>query len=230
MENYPTRTIAYVCDLYHQPRNPSPEAIQKLHNRHFAEGNPPFSSFAVTPMGPVLSNPGMRPGAISQVAFLADRIQFREENGALTCEAFGERVLGIASEAAKLTGIHSFAGQQVTIRSLINPRQFTDAGEFMRDGLFGFGETIEMFPVPPRILGLRLVFPPGPDNPATNALRVENYAQDPRSLFLENQGSFGPQGVGGDLSALESNVVQTYEFLVDRAQSFIGTFDQRLDQ
>ena len=38
-------------------------------------------SFAVAPGGPVLSNAVSRPGAASQVSFLGDRIQFREELG-----------------------------------------------------------------------------------------------------------------------------------------------------
>lgn len=229
METYPTRTIAYLCELFHPPQTPSPEAIQKLHNQYFAAGNPPYSSFAVTPMGPVLSNPGMRPGAVSQVAFLGDRLQFREEMGALTCEGFGERVQQIATDAARVIGIPQFAGQQVTIRTLINPRRFNDAGAYMRDGLFGFGDTTQTFEVEPRILGLRLVFPGSPESPSTNALRIENYAQDPRSLYLENQSSFGPQTLVGDTSALENNVALTYQFLIEKALAFVDTFDQRLE-
>jgi hypothetical protein len=230
METYPTRTIAYHCDLYHQPQTPSPEAIQKLHNRYFAEGNPPYSSFAVTPVGPVLSNPGNRPGAISQAVFMADRMQFREELGGLTCEAFGERVRRIATDAAEVVGIQQFAGQQVTIRTLINPRRFNEAGDYMRNGLFGFGDTTQAFPVEPKILGLRLVFPATPESQTTNSLRIENYAQDPRSLYLENQSSYGPQSLSGDPEVLEQHVTEAYEFLIEHALAFVDTFDHRLEE
>ncbi len=230
MDTYPTRTIAYVCELFHPPQQPPTEAIQKLHNRYFEDGNPPYSSFAVTPVGPVLSNPIMRPGALSQVAFLADRIQFREELGVLTCEDFGSRVAQIARDASASAGIQAFPGQQVTIRSLINPKQFKDSSRFMRDGLLGFGETVEIFDEAPQILGLRLVFPASAEHPSTNTLRIENYAQDPRSLFLENQASFGVQVASEGLLDLGKNILSTYQFLVDQAQTFVETFDQRLEE
>lgn len=228
MQTYPTRTIAYLCEVFHPPRKPSPEAVQQLHNQYFAAGNPPYSSFAVTPMGPVLSNPGMRPGTVSQVAFFGDRLQFREELGALTCEGFGERVQRISNDAARVIGIAQFLGQQVTIRTLINPRRFNDAAGYMRDALFGFGDTTEIFESQPRILGLRLVFAGSPQSPSTNSLRIENYAQDPRSLYLENQSTFGLQA-GNELS-LEENVASTYRFLIERALVFVDTFDQRLEE
>ena len=229
MDAYPIRTIAYICELFHPPQQPPTEAVQKLHNRYFEDGNPPYSSFAVTPVGPVLANPIMRPGALSQVAFLADRIQFREELGVLTCEDFGARVAQITRDAASAAGIQVFPGQQVTIRSLINPKHFGNAGRFMRDGLLGFGETVEIFDTEPQIYGLRMVFPATPEQPSSNTLRIENYAQDPRSLFLENQASFGVQLVSEGLLDLAKNVVTTYEFLMDQTQSFVETFDQRED-
>ena len=231
MEAYPTRTIAYICELFHPPQQPPTEAIQKLHNRYFEDGNPPYSSFAVTPVGPVLSNPIMRPGALSQVAFLADRIQFREELGGLTCEDFGSRVAQIARDAASITNIAAFPGQQVTIRSLINPKQFTNSSLFMRDGLLGFGNAVEAFDTQPHLLGLRLVFPATTENPGNSStLRIENYAQDARSLYLENQASFGMQVTSDGLGQLAPNVISAYEFLVNQAQTFVGAFDQRVEE
>jgi len=228
MTAYPTRTIAYICELFHAPEPPATEAIQRLHNRYFSGGTPPYSSFAVTPAGPILSNPGSQPGALSQVAFLTDRIQFREELGALTAEEFGERVRTVASDAAGEREISSFIGQQVTIRTLVNPRKFGNACEYMRDGLFGFGDLVESFEGDPQIYGLRMVFQP--NEACRNMLRIENYVQDPRSLFLENQSSFGPLRTSDQLNLLEENVTDAYGFLVDKAASFVQAFDLRLEE
>ena len=230
MTAYATRTIAFICELFHAPQPPATEAIQRLHNRYFSEGNPPYSSFAVTPIGPVLSNPAARAGALSQVAFLADRIQFREELGALTVEDFGKRVRQIAGDAGAERQIEGFAGQQVTIRTLVNPRKFANSLDYMRDGLFGFGDMVDVFEQDAQIYGLRMVFPPTEDNRTANALRIENYAQDPRTLYLENQSSFGPLKLDGELELLESNVTNAYSFLVDKAASFVSAFDLRLEE
>ena len=56
-------------------------------------------------------------------------------------------------------------------------------------------------------------------------LRIESFAQDPRSLFLENQGSFGPTVGPQGLDALTSNIRATYEFLIEKAVAFLGPFD-----
>ena len=78
MPHHTTRTIAYVCELFHPPRKPDPKAIQKLHNALFESGSQLYTSFAVTPVAPILSNPGVRPEIVSQVAFLADRMQSKD--------------------------------------------------------------------------------------------------------------------------------------------------------
>lgn len=226
MSSYTTRTIAFLCELRHPPRTPDVARVQRLHNRQFEQGEPVYSSFAVTPHGPVLANPSSTPGTVSQVSFLPDRIQFREELGGLTAEAFGERVRGVAQEAAALLELPVFLGQQVTIRQLVNPRAFGDARRLLREGFFGITNELEVFEREPQILGLRLVFPPDAEDPTANLLRIESYGQDPRSLYLENQGTFGPVVVAQDVAALESNVAATYSFLVDRTLRFIARFDR----
>jgi hypothetical protein len=227
--DYPTRTIALLCELYHPPRPPDPRPVQKLHNQMFESGAPAYSSFTVTPTGPVLSNPVAQPGASSQVAFLPDRFQFREELGSLTCEAFGKRVLEIVESVAGLREVQIFTGQQVTIRSLINPRNFRDARTFLKQGMFGFTQQTEALGREPQLYGLRLVFPPDGQEPNAYALRIESYNNDPRSLFLENQGSFGPTVVTRGLQPIGAHVEATYEFLVERVLRFLGHFDARTE-
>lgn len=225
--DYPTRTIALLCELYHPPRPPDPRPVQKLHNQMFESGAPAYSSFTVTPTGPVLSNPVAQPGASSQVAFLPDRFQFREELGSLTCEAFGKRVLEIVEAVASLREVQIFTGQQVTIRSLINPRNFRDARTFLKQGMFGFTQQTEALGREPQLYGLRLVFPPDGQEPNAYALRIESYNNDPRSLFLENQGTFGPVMIARGVESLEERILATYRFVQEHALPFVARFDAR---
>ncbi len=225
--DYQQRTIAYLCELHHPPLAPDPRPIQKLHNEMYEGGDPPWSSFAVTPAGPVLSNPVSQPGAVSLAAFLADRIQFREEMGSLTYEDFAGRIRSIAEKVSERRGIQMFTGQTVTIRCLINPRTFRDSRAFLRQGMFRFAEEPEVLGRDPQLYGLRLVFPPGTNSPDAFALRIESYNRDPRSLFLENQGTFGPLITGRGLVQIEENVRATYAFLRERAIPFVARFDAR---
>ena len=224
---YPTRTIALLCELLHPPVAPDPRPIQRLHNEMFEGGQPAYAGFQVSQVGPVLSNPVATPGGVSQVAFLADRVQFREERGTLTHETFAAQVKEIAERAAPLRGVPVYSAQQIVLRSLVNPRTATDTRSFLRERVFRFGSEIDALGRSAQLFGLRLGF--GPDGDEENAfgLRIESYNPDPRSLYIEVQGSFGPAVPTRGLEVLEENVLRTYEFLVEKVLPFLGHFDRR---
>lgn len=222
---YAPRTIAFLCELFHPPGPTDPAAIQRVHNELFESGDPLYKSYAVTPQGAVLSNPVARPGAASTVAFLPDRFQFREELTGLTVEDFSARVTDLAERVVKRTEVQVFTAQSVTVRTLVNPRHFNDSREFMRQGLFGLGDETEAFEREPSLYGVRMVFPPQPDSPNQHALRIESFASDPRSLFVENQAGFAPILVARGLGPLARNIQETYDFIVERALTFASRFD-----
>jgi hypothetical protein len=227
--HYAPRTIAFLAELFHPPVEPDPGAVQKIHNQLFQEPDPAYNSFAVTPAGSVLSNPVTRPGAVSSAGFLADRIQYREELTSLTMEEFAARVRDISALVSGSLGIQVYTAQQVTIRTLINPRHFQDSREYLKAGMFGFDDETEDFGREPQLYGIRMVFPPTPDQPSAFALRIESFNSDPRSLFIENQATFAPILVARGLEPLAENVEATYHFLVERCLSFVGRFDARLE-
>lgn len=228
--SYPTRTIALLCELLHPPVAPDPRPIQRLHNEMFEGGQPPYAGFQVSALGPVLSNPVATPGGVSQVAFLADRLQFREERGSLTHETFAARVREIAERAAPLRGIPAYSGQQIILRSLVNPRTTADTRTFLRNRVFGFGDELDSLGRSAQLVGLRLGFGPETDEQNAFGLRIESYNPDPRSLYIEVQGSFGPvTTVGEGLGVLEENVLRTYHFLTGKVLPFLARFDRRED-
>ncbi|MEM7518687.1 MAG: hypothetical protein AAF368_17410 [Planctomycetota bacterium] len=229
--NYTPRTIAFLCELLHPPLQPDPGPVQKVHNQMFESGAPAYTSFQVTQTGAVLSNPASRPGEVSTVTFLPDRFQFREELGGLTWDDFATRVRGISEEVARLRGIPAFLAQQVTVRTLVNPRSRRDSRSFLRDDVFAMGPELEHFDRDPAFFGLRLVFPPTSDTNNAFAMRIESYNNDARSLFVENQGTF--QQVKPDeegMATIESNIEKTYRFAVERGLSFIGAFDESVGE
>ena len=74
----------------------------------------------------------------------------------------------------------------------INPRSFKNARLFLREGMFGFGDQEETLGREPQLYGLRLAFQPAGEEKNAYSLRIESYNNDPRSLFLEVQATFGP--------------------------------------
>ena len=227
--HYAPRTIAYACELLHLPLAPDAAALQRVHNRMFESGAPPYRNFSVTGEGITLSNPTSVPQAVSSAAFLRDRFQFREELTGPTTEEFTRRVLETSSQVCQARGLQIFTAQIVTIRTLVNPKHFKDSRDFLRQGMFGFGAELSDFGREAQLFGLRLVFPPSNDAPNAFTLRIESYAGDSRSLFLENQGSFGPTFVTRGLEPLGTNIEATYQFLVQRVLTFLAHFDARTE-
>lgn len=225
--HYAPRTIAFQTEVTHPLTNPDPVLIQRVHNTLFQAPDPDYKSFAVTPTGAVLSNPVTRPGAISAASFLPDRFVFREELSGQTVEDFAKRVRTTSELVTRELGIQVFTAQQVTICSLVNPRAFKDSRAYLKQGMFGFGDETADFGREPQLFGIRMVFPPSAEQPNAYSLRIESFNNDPRSLFLENVGSFPPMLVARGFEPLEANVLDTYRFLVERALTFVGRFDAR---
>jgi hypothetical protein len=227
---YTPRTIALICELFHPPVQPDPGPIQRVHNLMFQSGDPPYSSFSVTPAGAVLSNPASQPGANSYAAFLADRFQFREELSSLTYDGFATRVREISADVIKLCNIQILTAQQVTVRTLVNLRNFKDSRTYLKQGMFGFGQETEVFGREPQLFGLRMVFPPEQGQSEAFSLRIESYNSDPRSLYIENQATYGPLIVETGLEPVEEHILAAYRFLVDNSLRFVGAFDASTQQ
>lgn len=223
---YEPRTIALLSELLHPAQAPDPAPIQRIHNQMFEEGRPLYASFQVTPHGPVLSNPSTTPGAASAVAFLGDRIQFREELSGTGPEEFAERVRILSAAGAQARRLQLFTAQVVTLRLLINPRNFQDAREFLRSGVLGFGDALQELGRDPQLYGFRMAFGATQEHPNAFALRIESYAKDARSIFVEVQGSFGPTMAAQGLEAAGENVLATYRFATERACRFLARFDE----
>jgi hypothetical protein len=225
--HYAPRTVAFQSELFHPPIEADAMRLQRLHNELFQGSSPAYTDFAVLGNGAVLSNPATRPGAVSSVTFAPDRMVFREELSHLTVDEFARRVRQIASATCGMLGLQVITTHQVTIRTLVNPRNFKDSRAYLKEGMFGFGEEVEDFGRAPQLYGLRLVFPPTETEPNAHALRIESFHNDVRSVFLENQASFAPLLVARGLEPLEQHVHEAYAFLVERGLAFLGRFDVR---
>ncbi len=225
MMTYEPRTIALLSELLHSPVPPDSGPIQRIHNQMFESGRPAYASFQVTPHGPVLSNPANQAGAVSSVAFLGNRIQFREENSGIAVDDFAERVRLLAAAGAEARRQQLFPAQVVTVRALISPRSFGDARDYLRNGIFGFGSELADFGRDPQLFGFRLAFGATKEQPEAFGLRVESWAQDARSLFVEVQGNFGPTLAATGLEATGDNVLATYRFLTEQACTFLARLD-----
>jgi hypothetical protein len=225
--HYTPRTIAFLAELLHPPMVADPAPIQRIHNLLFQSSRPDYASFTVGPEGAVLSNPPNAPGAVSSATFLGDRVQFREESTGLSLEDFTERMVRIVQLIIQEKQPQIFTGLAITVRTLVNPKQFVDSRSFIKSGVCGFSNQQMNFGREPQLFGLRLVFPPTPEEPQAFALRIESFANDARSVFIENQGTFGPSMIQNASEDIAAKIQATYSFLTERSLGFLAQFDQR---
>jgi len=226
---YSTRTVGFHCELLHPPGPVDPAVVQRVHNRLFESLEPLYKSFSVTHEGCVLSNLTARPGAVSQASFLVDRFRFSEEGTGLSTEEFAARVVTVAEQVAEARGLPIFVGQIVTLRTLVNPRTFPTALEFLRSGVLRVADEHTGLGRPVGGLGVRLVFPPTPTEPNTYNVRVETLPHDRRSLFLENQATFPPLAVQGGLALVTRHIESTYRFLTGPLLDLVARLERGED-
>jgi hypothetical protein len=225
---YDTRTLAFILELFHPPQQTiDATRIQSIHNELFASPRTGYRNFNFTPTGVVLSNPLPNASANSSFTVSADRLRITEELTEVALDDFIARMDLVLRLSVQRLEIPIFTACQVSVRSLVNPRQFRDAREFLTNGMFRFsGEDLGEFGRPCQMLGLRLVFAQPQGERGFFALRVESWNNDPRSVYLENVGTFTGVVPATDVGSYAECVRATYAFLTERAVNFIARFDK----
>jgi len=228
--DYPMRTIAYLAELIHPPKQHVADSLQKVHQITFKDSKCSYQNFALVPGGAALSNPQATANMISTATFLPDRIQVREEMSGISREDFQDRVQRIGGLALDVLGVPQFLLQNFVVRTLVNPRNFYDSREFVSRSLLNMEEEdFACLQRKPEIVGVRMVFPQTSDNRGIYNVRVESYAAEPRSLFIENVGVFRSVVNANNVDDLTSNLFATYEYIDGNVIDFISQFDGQIE-
>ncbi len=224
--NYPLRSIAFVADLIHPPMQHNPDDLQRMHSVVFNDTECKYQNFQVVPHGAQMANPQKRPNVISCCTVLQDRIQVREELTGIGMEEFRSRLLRIGQIAVTNLRIPVFVVRQFIVRSLVNPRHVQDSRQFLGSSILKKDDQyFDIFEKDPDLLGLRFSFgSPGQTDGLFN-VRIESYAQDARSLFLENVGTFRQPKAVNDLDGISDDFDAVYTYMEKRIIPFIARFD-----
>ena len=225
--SYAPRTIAYLADVIYPPKELRADQVQSLHNALFARPELSYQNFQIAQDGIHLSNIPTQPGSVSLATFRPDRIVFREELRGITIEEFATRVVNVCSQAFQTLSIPMSLAQQFAVRSLINPTSVKDSRELMMERVVpGDAETWQTLGRPLQGVGLTMTFPQtATDNHVFN-VRLETWHQDPRSLWVENIGSFTQPVPAERLPDLGQNLFTTYRFATGPVTEFIARFDR----
>lgn len=224
--SYDPRSIAFTAELLYPPQQLRADLVQSIHNTLYRQPAIGYQNFQVAPDGIHLTNLPQAPGQISSASFAWDRLVLREELRGTTVEDFATRVVNVAAAAFPVLSIPATLAQQFTVRSLIAPRHFRDGREFLSQRLIAPGnDAWNTFGRPLQSLGIRLVFPPHEPARDTYHVRVETWPQDPRSLWIENTGSFAGAIPATDAPQLANHLHATYRYLTGPVCDFLASLD-----
>jgi hypothetical protein len=225
--SYDPRTIAYMAEIIYQPIQLQAKVVQGIHNALFAQPQISYQNFQVGPDGIHMSNPPESPGSVSMLSFGLDRLVFREELRGMTVEDFATRLVNVASIALRALGVGSSLAQQFVVRSLVTPRQVNDSREFLLHRVIQAPEEAwGQFKRPMQRVGLAFTFPQVEQQEQVYNLRIETWTQDPRSLWIENVGSFTKPVPTERLPDLSNYLFATYRFVTGPTSNFLHHFDR----
>ncbi|MBX3462174.1 MAG: hypothetical protein KF830_03310 [Planctomycetes bacterium] len=224
--SYDPRTIAFTAEILHPPQPPRADLAQSLHNTLYRQPAIGYQNFQVAPDGIHLTNLPQAPGQISAATLTWDRLVLREELRGSTVEDFATRVVNVTSTAFQTLGLVTSLAQQFVVRSLVQPRHFRDGREFLSRRLIAPGnDAWQALGRPLQSLGIRLVLPPPAGSRGAFQVRIESWPQDPRSLWLENTGSFTGPIAAGDAPQLAELLYETYRYLTGPVAAYLAALD-----
>jgi hypothetical protein len=226
--SYEPRTIAYLSELLYPPIQLRTDVVQGIHNALFQQPEVAYQNFQVAQDGIHLTNTAQSPGAVSSVTFLPDRLVLREELRSTTVEEYATRLVNVATVAFQALGVQSSIAQQFVVRTLVTPPGDEGATAYLARHVLSANESgWSRIGRPVQGLGFRVMLPPHEDHKEAFHLRFESWHADPRSVWIENVGSFTQPTAVENLPELSSYLYATYKFLTGRAIPFLASFAQK---
>jgi hypothetical protein len=226
--SYDPRSIAFCAEIIYPPQHLRADLVQSIHNTLYQQPQIGYLNFQVAPDGIHLANLPQAPGQVSLVTFVADRMIIREELRGTSVEDFATRVVNLVTTSFRTLGVTASLAQQFVVRALISPRRFRDGLEFLKQRVIASQSAeSEAFGRPLQALGARFVFPPSESHTEAYHVRIESWPQDPRSVWIENTGSYSTPIPAGDEPRLANHIYSTYRFLTGPVSDFLAGLDNK---
>lgn len=223
------RTITLLTELVHLPQVHSAEKLREVYNEVCRTCG--YENFLRVQGGARIERADADGGGTSQLTFLADRLQLSEDHTGLSVEQFGKKIVAVLTKAMPTLGIPFLLVQVCTVRAIATPNSFRSAGEYLARSVFRVQpDDLQALKRPTSVFGFRLVFPPTAQATHNFNVRVECYARDARSLYLENVGTFKQPIQAGNIGEVEKNLQVTSDFLTENVVRFLSIYDRRPEE
>ncbi len=214
------RTIARNIDFLHIPVQHNPELLRDLYLE--VSRSCGYENFIRVGNGARLETIG-EGGGFSRLTFANDRISFQEEHNNISLENQFRRVEEVIKVTSSKLGIPIYICRNVTLRAVASAP--TNSSQFLTENLFQVGpEEMSPFGRNGHLVGFRMHFPPKEPKGGLHQIRIESYLRDPRSLFLENMGTFKLPLQPSETARIKSELSEVDDFVHERMSKFLDQF------
>lgn len=220
------RTITFITEAIHLPVAHAPERLRQLYGELCKSCG--YENFTRTSSGARIERPAGDTAGLGSLTISRDRIQVFEDDVRVPVDQFARQLEEVARTAMGVLRIPFFLVQQCTVRAIATPMSFPASSQFLGERLFSIGaEEVAVLGRPATLFGFRMIFPPTREAPHTFNVRVEAYTKDPKSVYMENSGTFNSPVDAKGLEALGRNMQATSDFITNRLCAFLSQFDRR---
>ncbi len=217
------RTIARNIDFLHIPVQHNPEQLRDLYVE--VSKSCGYDNFIRVGTGARLETV-LENGGSSRLTFSNDRISFQEEHNNISLESQVRRVEEVIKVVTAKLGIPIYVCRNITLRAVAAAP--THSSQFITDNLFQVdGDEMDPFGRSGRIVGFRMHFPPTDPKDGLHQIRMESYLRDPRSLFLEDIGTFKLPMQPGEVKRIRELLVEVDNFVHERMCKFLNQFPRK---
>lgn len=220
-------TISLLCECVHLPAKYTIERVREVYNKICTTCG--YENFIRTSAGARIEQRGPGGRGFSRLTLTGDRLQFAEDHMGITAEQLGRKVRTVLEEAMPALGIPAILVQQVTVRTTCMPNASSSAAEFLSGSIFRVQrEDLADFGRPAGLHGFRLVFPADKEHSGAFNVRVEAYLRDPRSIYIENVGTYKTPTQVNNLEGLANQIEEVSEFIATDVVPFLSKYDRRI--
>jgi len=219
------RTVTFRSEIVHIPVTQAPERLRAAFSELCRRCG--YENFIRTTVGARIERPSGEGEGTGRVVFSSDRIEVFEDDAQISVHEYVARLQSVLEVAVSALGIPVFLVQQTTLRTIATPLANPGGEQFIGRRLFRVAaDDLEALGRPVRLFGVRLVFPSRSAEEPSYDVRVETYARDPKSLYIENQGVFKVPIAPADLRVAGERVQATAEFISEKICPFLSHLDE----
>jgi hypothetical protein len=221
------RPIQFATELVHAPAQLAVPGLQKLYFELSQDSRLAYAGSDFNPPGPpkFVSRRGQRTRSLA--VFLPDRALLVEEWVDMPLGSFIEKMTAFTDHYLPSRGVPQLTAHTFTIRTTLALSQYADANAFILEGVCRQeGRMAGFFTRPVDVAGMRLSFPPTPEEPGVMQVGVEAFKESPGEILVESKGVYAGVQVGpGDTSPLVDNALAVRALIDDAIVPYLNQFD-----